>query len=181
MGITRELYDRISDYARGKLRQFETYLAKGLSPQIANHYVKEQSSYDDAKKRGLQPWEAYQIWKEFNASKQNSLSQIPTKKSDWIRASSFTQSEFRSPFGYKYLIEIKFRAYNQLTNEWTTTGNTIGLYRTITKGKLDEIIQHRMEELIRASDSMESPYIPQGYLPDMDSIQIVGLYRTMAS
>ena len=181
MGISRELYDHLSEYARGKLRQFEAFLSKGLSPQIANHYVKEQYSTKDLKRRGLQPWEAYQIWKEFNASKQNSLSQIPSKRSDWIRAYSFAQSDFRSPFGYKYLVEIKFRSYNQLTNEWTTQGNTIGLYKTITKGALDDIIKHRMEELLRASDSMESPYIPEGYLPDMDSVQIVGLYRTVAS
>lgn len=181
MPISSALFEKLSEYARGKLRQFEQFLSKGLSPQMANHYIKESSSINETTKKGLQPHEALMIWREFNESRKNSLSSIPTKKSDWIRASSFTPSDFRSPFGYKYLVDIKFKTYNAITNEWQTVGNTIGLYRTTTKGALDKIINERIEALLGASQSGVEQYLPENGIPDLSTVEITGMYRINAA
>lgn len=181
MPISQGLFDKLSDYARGKLRQFEQYLSKGLSPQIANHYVKESSSINEASKKGIMPHEALAIWREFNDNRKNSLSSIPSKKSDWIRASAFVPTDFRSPFGYKYLVDIKFKTYNSITNEWQTVGNTIGLYRTTTKGRLDQIIQDRISELQRVSESGIEQYLPENGIPDLSTVEITGMYMVNAS
>ena len=172
------LLGRFSDYAQSKLRQLESLFAKGLGPQQANHIVKETSSIDPENRRGVAPWESLDAWRAFRGAQSDTTRALPTRRSDWLRASSATQTTFRSPFDYRYLIDFSYQVKNQVTGQLETVTNTLGFRRLQRWGKILDTIEDRIASLSNLEDEEAEEYGLQGrnYVPG--TVTIRGFFRT---
>ena len=175
------LLGRLSDYARSKITQLESFFAKGLGPQQANHFVKESSALKPENRKGVAPHEALQLWRAFNASRTDTLSALPTKRSQRLLKTMATPTTFKSGFNYRYLLDFEFQAVNRLTGETETFSNTLGIRRLDRWGKFLDLIQQRITNLSEASDEYENIYGLPGYDIIPGTVTIKGFYSTQYS
>jgi hypothetical protein len=175
------ILDKISGYAREKLRQFESLFAKGLGPQQANHIVKEESALKEENRKGVQPWEALSLWREFNSGRTTSLESLPSGRSQWLRQSMAQPTHFRSGFDYRYLLDFEYQVRDSVTGEITTVANTLGFRRLERWGRITDRITDRIDKLKEASEEFENIYSVAGKTYVEDSVVIKGFYRTVAN
>lgn len=172
------LIDGLSTYAKSKLRQLESLFAKGLAPQQANHYIKESSALDPSKRKGLLPWEAYQLWTEFHAAKEDSLVMLPEKRSERLYASSAVPTHFISPMGHRYLLDYSFIVIDPRTGEETVTTATMGFRRLQRWGSILDRLNERARAMVTVAEEGENYAILQLKTFKEGSISVTGFYRT---
>ena len=173
------VWGKIGDYARSKIRQLESFFARGLGPQQANHLVKESSALQDENKKGVMPHESLLLWREFNASRSTTLESLPTMRSQWLRQSMSQTTHFRSGFSYRYLLDFTYQVRDSVTGEIREVGNTLGFRRLTRWGKVLDTIEDRISKLHAASEEYENIYSVAGSEFVQDSVVIKGFYRTV--
>ena len=176
------VFSRLSDYAKSKFSQMQALFSKGLAPQAANHIIKETSALNPDEKKGVQPWEALAVWREFRSAAQQTLSNLPSMRSQWLRASLATPTTFSSPLDYRYLIDYEFQYINPRTGGIETVSNTIGFRRLQRWGGVLDMIENRIRSLADHPEGEEgSGGVPAGITIVDDSIVIKGFFRTQNS
>ena len=172
------LIDGLSQYARSKIKQLESLFAKGLAPQQANHYVKESSAIDPSKRKGLLPWEAYQLWQGFHAAKEDSLVMLPEKRSERLYASTAVPTHFISPMGHRYLLDYSFIAIDPRTGEETVSYATMGFRRLARWGSILDRLNERAQAMVQVAEDGENYAVLQNKTFKEGSIHVTGFYRT---
>lgn len=173
-----EIFERLSDYAKSKVRQLESLFSKGLAPQQANHIVKETSAILPENRRGLQPHEAYQLWNRFNQAREETIASLPSRRSDWLRAGAATPSHFNSPMGNRYLIDFSYDVEDISTGEITTVYYTYGLRRLGRWGSILNRLESRMLDLLDVAKEGDNYILLNSKKAVEGSLQVRGFYRT---
>lgn len=174
-----DIFSRLGEYARSKIRQFESLFSKGLGPQQANHYVKEASALKPENRQGVQPHEALNLWRAFNARRTTTLETLPTKRSQWLRQSMATETHFHSGFDYRYLLDFEFQVRNDVTGQIETVSNTLGFRRLERWGRIQDRMTDRINRLKEASEDIEDVYRVAGKTFVEGSLVVKGFYRTV--
>lgn len=172
------IIESLSDYAKGKIRQLESLFTKGLAPQQANHIIKETSSLDPTERKGLLPWEAYQLWKGFKQSQETSISSLPSMRSQRLYAYQAVPTHFVSPMQHRYLIDYSYTMRNPVTGELTTHNSTMGFRRLARWGSILNRIEERITAMIEVADRGDNYLLLQKLEYSPGTIQVIGFYRT---
>lgn len=162
---------RLNRYEKSKLRQFENLLSKGLNPAQANRIVKETSSTNPERRKGIRPEIANRYAQRFSRQSKTTMQGFPTRRSERLLSSRATPTVMRSNpvFGHRYLLEIQFEARNPVTGMMETFHNTIGLQRLDRWGRIEDMIKERIIGLEANSEH----YFVTGFVdPVMDSIRV---------
>ncbi len=178
--LQASIFDRLSRYAESKLGQLQALFGKGLGPQQANHIVKITSSINPFNQKGVQPFEALGLWKEFKERQTTTLESLPTMRSKRLMKSMATTTVFKSPLGHRYLMDFEFQVRNVVTGKIETIHNTLGFRRLERWGKVQDAMTDRINAMIAISEQeQESIYTPLGsdYIPE--TLVVTGFFRTL--
>jgi len=173
------LFDRIQSYTREKLKQIEFLFSKGLSPSQMNHQLREQSSIDPDRKRGIVPWDALSLWRAFRSEHAERMSVFPTRRSDYLRASMAQETTWLSKWDYRYLLDFKYDVRDPQTGTISTVSLTYGFRRLERWGRILDALERRIKSIADIPEEMEDPYNIQGreYVPG--TIRVTGFFRTI--
>jgi hypothetical protein len=170
--------DRLQSYTREKLRQIEFLFSKGFGPQQMNHQLKEQSSLDPDRKRGIVPWDALNLYRAFRDEHSDKLSSLPTSRSEYLRTSMAQETTWLSPSDFRYLLDFEYKVKDANTGEISTVPLTYGFRRLERWGKVLDALENRIHAIADIPEEEGDPYNIEGreYVPG--SIVIRGFYRT---
>lgn len=172
------LIDTISDYAKSKLRQLESLFTKGLAPQQANHIIKQTSSIQEYDRRGLLPWEAYQLWAQFKEARDESITSLPSMRSERLYAYQAVPTHFLSPMQHRYLLDYSYTMKNPVTGELSTHNSTMGFRRLARWGSILNRMEERITAMVEVAERGDNYLLLQKleYVPG--SISVTGFFRT---
>lgn len=172
------LIDTISDYSKSKLRQLESLFSKGLSPQQANHIIKQTSSIQEYDRRGLLPWEAYQLWVNFREARDASIESLPSRRSDRLYAYQAVPTHFVSPMQHRYLLDYSYTMRNPVTGELSIHNSTMGFRRLARWGSILNRIEERIGAMLEVSERGDNYLLLQKLEFVPGSVSVSGFFRT---
>lgn len=166
---------RANQYEMGRKKHFLSLLSSGISPSKAQRIVKELSSTDPELRKGIRPAVANRWVKSFTRERRLSQSQLPTRRSDWLKASAAQELGWESAQGFKYHLRYEYRYFDENTQKWETTTRLIGLFRTDRWGNIKDMIE---SQLMAMKSQQAEMYKMENQNIDFDSIKAVGWFRT---
>ena len=171
-----QVWDKLQDYTKDKIRQLENLYSKGLSPQKANHQIKLQSAINEEDRRGIVPWDALNLCKIFKRNKDQSMASLPTRRSQRLTTLMAAPTTLRGSSKFRYLLNYSFDIEDSLTGERITKTLSMGLSRLDRWGKVLDRIEEGINTMQNIPKKEGDPYEWFGKQYVSGSVVITGFY-----
>lgn len=171
---------QLESHERGFLSQIQSFAAKAVGADRIYKIIREFFGVKSGDPAPIRRSVVRDVVREFRNEQYQRFSNFPTKRSERFKVEHSLKTEFKSPLGYRYLLDFQFKVTNPLTGESKTLTNTIGFNRLDRLGAFQDEARDRLSQINQLDQTKREIYeLGEGFIADLDSIQFVGLYRTL--